>query len=849
MQKATGALALLVVVGLAFGFDHNVVPKCGPEEEVCVFDWTVDYVETMIYFGGPDGSFGRGEPVVVRNGSLYRRTGCDQYVELNGTDDDEKVLFADGNYKLVFAINGQVPGPTLTAYEGQQVIVNLKNNLLMDGITIHWHGMVQTGTPWMDGVGTVSHCPINPGETFQYSFLASPEGTHWYHSHLGTQRTDGMAGALVVLPRPEPEEKEARKGNETVRDPEFSGDYVMVINDWKLDASIEVKQELNWGLTTFSKGFNESVCYSGTREPDGGSVGLTNFESALINGRGQHYLLTEDPERTDIPELPYETFKVNQQEYYRFRVINTGMLFAFRLSVDQHDIQVISTDGNQVKTAGGESIVIHTGERADVMIYADKAIGNYWIRLETLETENSGGEAILPNQVLGILSYVGANNSKPTTERRVCTEENKCKIINCPFERVPDSFNIDCVSIADLRATDDEIARFPVPRFESEETFQEVFLNFHFSSSAEVAFTSAVNGHNFVPPAAPPQIYPEGDNFTKSCEELDCSDHCSCTYTVKLDLDKTTQVIIVNMDDAGGGMPHPIHMHGHHFHVLKIGYPDYDPETGRILQQNPDIYCETPSCNKPRWADETWKNGNVDGINLDNPPLKDTIIVPRGGYVVLRMMSSNPGFWFMHCHIEIHQIAGMALILQEGDISDMAPTPPGFPTCGNFFLTDDVLQTIRQGRRTRQGTKAPEQTTKIEAKTLPPRRLPEAKKGISVQETIVEEVDVVEVQRPRYPALPVRPEHVGPNEAYRERETPAPKHWYHHHGLSRKATSIVLAFLVLSVALNIIFIIVLCVRKRTGPAKSLSDKKRWFADNIQNFTKGEKTQSKTNLIE
>ena len=49
--------------------------------------------------------------------------------------------------------------------------MNIKNNLLMEGLTIHWHGMVQWHTPWMDGVGTVSHCPINPGETFQYRYV------------------------------------------------------------------------------------------------------------------------------------------------------------------------------------------------------------------------------------------------------------------------------------------------------------------------------------------------------------------------------------------------------------------------------------------------------------------------------------------------------------------------------------------------------------------------------------------------------------------------------------------------------------------------------------------------------
>lgn len=31
------------------------------------------------------------------------------------------------------------------------------------------------------------------------------------------------------------------------------------------------------------------------------------------------------------------------------------------------------------------------------------------------------------------------------------------------------------------------------------------------------------------------------------------------------------------------------------------------------------------------------------GINELNPALKDTVIVPWGGYVVVRMMADNPG--------------------------------------------------------------------------------------------------------------------------------------------------------------------------------------------------------------
>ena len=46
-------------------------------------------------------------------------------------------------------------------------------------------------------------------------------------------------------------------------------------------------------------------------------------------------------------------------------------------------------------------------------------------------------------------------------------------------------------------------------------------------------------------------------------------------------------------------------------------------------------------------------------------PLKDTVIVPYGGYTVIRFIADNPGWWLLHCHIEIHQLEGMAAVVRE----------------------------------------------------------------------------------------------------------------------------------------------------------------------------------------
>lgn len=76
-------------------------------------------------------------------------------------------------------------------------------------------------------------------------------------------------------------------------------------------------------------------------------------------------------------------------------------------------------------------------------------------------------------------------------------------------------------------------------------------------------------------------------------------------------------------------IPHPIHLHGHDFYVIAQG-------TG------------------------TYTSGSTT-LNLDNPPRRDTAMLPASGYLVLAFETDNPGAWLMHCHIGWHTSEGFAL--------------------------------------------------------------------------------------------------------------------------------------------------------------------------------------------
>ncbi|CAD6240618.1 unnamed protein product [Miscanthus lutarioriparius] len=100
--------------------------------------------------------------------------------------------------KLAVTINGESPGPTIHATQGDTIVVTVHNKLETENTGIHWHGIRQIGSPWADGTVGVTQCPILPGDTFTYRFVVDRPGTYFYHAHYGMQRVAGLDGMLVV---------------------------------------------------------------------------------------------------------------------------------------------------------------------------------------------------------------------------------------------------------------------------------------------------------------------------------------------------------------------------------------------------------------------------------------------------------------------------------------------------------------------------------------------------------------------------------------------------------------------------------------------------------------------------
>ena len=111
---------------------------------------------------------------------------------------DREIEIAPGIFFPAWTFNGQVPGPTIRATEGDRLKVTFRN-LGSHPHTIHFHGW---HPPEMDGA--LPGQEVQPGETFVYEFDADPFGLHLYHCHtvpLKRHIHKGLYGAFIIDPR------------------------------------------------------------------------------------------------------------------------------------------------------------------------------------------------------------------------------------------------------------------------------------------------------------------------------------------------------------------------------------------------------------------------------------------------------------------------------------------------------------------------------------------------------------------------------------------------------------------------------------------------------------------------
>ncbi|MPY90104.1 MAG: multicopper oxidase domain-containing protein [Luteitalea sp.] len=142
---------------------------------------------------------------------------------------DREIEIAPGVFFPAWTYNGQVPGPTIRATEGDRVRVTFINQGAHPH-TIHFHGW---HPPEMDG--SLPEHEVPPGGQFIYDFTAEPFGLHLYHCHavpLKRHIHKGLYGVFIIDPR---------EGSWGSRE-ETPDELVMVMNGF--DTNFDVENEV-----------------------------------------------------------------------------------------------------------------------------------------------------------------------------------------------------------------------------------------------------------------------------------------------------------------------------------------------------------------------------------------------------------------------------------------------------------------------------------------------------------------------------------------------------------------------------------------------------------------------------
>lgn len=262
-------------------------------------------------------------------------------------------------------INNQYPGPTLTADWGDTVVVNVKNNLRLNGTSIHWHGLRQLGTNIQDGVNGVTECPLPPGATKTYKFKLTQYGTSWYHSHFSAQYGNGVFGSIVI------------NGPASLPYDIDLGAYP--IFDYYLKTADQLVLD---SQGKFPPPVSDNVLFNGANINPGGRGG--SYSRVILTPGKRH----------------------------RLRLINPSVEHSYQVSIVGHDMTVIATDLVPVNAFTTSNVFLGVGQRLDVTIDASKTPGNYWMNV-TMPDGNGCGNSTNKHPA-AIVQYSTVASDLPT---------------------------------------------------------------------------------------------------------------------------------------------------------------------------------------------------------------------------------------------------------------------------------------------------------------------------------------------------------------------------------------------------------------------------------------------------
>ncbi|RXW17053.1 hypothetical protein EST38_g8806 [Candolleomyces aberdarensis] len=318
------------------------------------------------------------------------------------------------------------------------------------------------------------------------------------------------------------------------------------------------------------------------------SAGLVPTPDAtLINGKGRY---------AGGPTSPLAVITVTRNRRYRFRLVSISCDPHYVFSIDGHTMTIIEVDGENVQPLNVDSIEIFAGQRYSFVLNTNRPVANYWVRANP----NVGTTGFAGGINSAILRYVGAPNADPvstqTPNSSPLLETNLHPLTSPAAPGLPTATGVDVNINLDIV--------------------------FDFAS-----LTFKVNGATFDHPSVPVLL-----------QILSGTPPTSLLPAGSIYALPANKVVQISMPGGSTGSPHPIHLHGHAFSVVR--------------------------------------SAGSSTYNYANPVRRDVVSIGTAGdNVTIRFRTDNAGPWIMHCHIDWHLVLGLSVVFAE-DVPTIATSDP-----------------------------------------------------------------------------------------------------------------------------------------------------------------------------
>ncbi|KAL8540214.1 hypothetical protein ACS0TY_001697 [Phlomoides rotata] len=348
--------------------------------------------------------------------------------------------------------------------------------------------------------------------------------------------------------------------------------------------------------------------------------------------------------------------EVEQGKTYMLRIVNAALNDELFFAISDHNMTVVEIDAVYTKPFSTNAILIAPGQTTNVLLRANQLPGRYFMAARPF---NDAPISVDNKTATAILQYKGIPNTIIPTLPQLPSPNNtlfalnynaKLKSLNSPRFPANVPLKVDrrlfytiglgmnpcpsCQNGTRLAASLNNIT-FVMP--------EKALLQAHHSSLKGVFTTDF--------PDRPPTPFnytgaPLTANLRMTQSKVPRLSKIAFNSTVELVLQDTNLLAVES---------HPFHLHGYNFFVVGTGVGNFNPK------KDPAKF------------------------NLVDPPERNTVGVPTGGWTAIRFRADNPGVWFMHCHLELHTGWGlkMAFVVEDGPDSDhsVLPPPKDYPPC------------------------------------------------------------------------------------------------------------------------------------------------------------------------